>query len=554
MISFAGTCTEVDFGANSDLEGGHELPPPSSAGGSFVTAQSSNDDNNSSYLSPLNLLLELSRKGTGTETNPWAIDVEDRAETSFNWRSSALTPWLVNQELLPPSMRIEGIHPGVDLTAQDAPFFDSMSLTSLYSTLTNQSTSRSSGSSNPKRSEDPYDGEDEAEAGENRRNSISNSELFNKMESVERGILHVASMLEALPNKELTESRALTRKLVGLPKRRSPQENALKRKVREHFVAMLGGETALLHQDKRVSISEISAFEVSLKADRANCPPCCSADALRVDLHGQPRSEWNKSVARVSALDYIKSNPASGDNLSNIEKYILTYIKTLHAKVRRLDIQLSYADEEKTKSLERHRCRKANLYQQREIQRSRNVRFEEGFGHRKLTAEGDYFVNGIEDVDYDFLLPETQSSDTPTTTPASLPPASVLPDPAPAIDQQPKTRQCNVYPPAIRKSARLAGMQLPAHATVAQLPNPEQQTDDANVPILEDSDEEDDAVSALNANATAKVPEPLNRFIPQSFLEAFDISRRHLWFPAMEKEIQRWDDRGVVTPVPRPPD
>jgi hypothetical protein len=49
------------------------------------------------------------------------------------------------------------------------------------------------------------------------------------------------------------------------------------------------------------------------------------------------------------------------------------------------------------------------------------------------------------------------------------------------------------------------------------------------------------------------VPEPLNRFIPQSFYEAYELSRRHLWFPAMEKEIQRWDDRGVVTPVARPP-
>jgi len=124
---------------------------------------------------------------------------------------------------------------------------------------------------------------------------------------------------------------------------------------------MLGGETALLHHDRRVSISEISAFDVSLKADRANCPPCCSAEALRVDLQGQPRSEWNKSAARVSALNFITSNQGNRDDLPIIEKHILTYIKTLHARVRRLDIQFSNVDEEKTKSRDRRKRRKTTV-------------------------------------------------------------------------------------------------------------------------------------------------------------------------------------------------
>jgi hypothetical protein len=88
---------------------------------------------------------------------------------------------------------------------------------------------------------------------------------------------------------------------------------------------------------------------------------------------------------------------------------------------------------------------------------------------------------------------------------------------------------------------------------VAQAPNRDPDIDDAETPILEDSDEEDEIVSALSANTTTPVSDPLNRFIPQSFYEAYDLSRRHLWFPTMEKEIQRWDDRGVVTPVARPP-
>lgn len=44
----------------------------------------------------------------------------------------------------------------------------------------------------------------------------------------------------------------------------------------------------------------------------------------------------------------------------------------------------------------------------------------------------------------------------------------------------------------------------------------------------------------------------MNHFVPETFAEAFDLTQRHLWFPAMEKEIERWDDRGVVTPVARP--
>ena len=195
-----------------------------------------------------------------------------------------------------------------------------------------------------------------------------------------------------------------------------------------------------------------------------------------------------------------------------------------------------------------------------EIIRSRNVRFEEGPGHRTLTQEGEYFVNDNEDVDLDFLLPQLETpenvNNTVNTTPTIQP---ITPDvPTQALQQQPKTRQRIVYPPASRRSARLAGNNASAAPpNIAQLPPPNQNqeshTDDSNVPILEDSDEEDDIISALSANTSTPVPEPLNRFIPESFYEAYDISRRHLWFPTMEKEIQRWDDRGVVTPVERPP-
>jgi hypothetical protein len=48
-------------------------------------------------------------------------------------------------------------------------------------------------------------------------------------------------------------------------------------------------------------------------------------------------------------------------------------------------------------------------------------------------------------------------------------------------------------------------------------------------------------------------PEPNNLYVPKTFDDAFDQTRRHLWFPPTAKEIQHWDEREVITPVPRPP-
>jgi hypothetical protein len=70
------------------------------------------------------------------------------------------------------------------------------------------------------------------------------------------------------------------------------------------------------------------------------------------------------------------------------------------------------------------------------------------------------------------------------------------------------------------------------------------------IPIVGD-DDEDDTHTALAASDTP--PEPNNLYVPDTFGDAFSQTRRHLWFPPMVKEIQRWDEREVVTPVPRPP-
>jgi len=53
--------------------------------------------------------------------------------------------------------------------------------------------------------------------------------------------------------------------------------------------------------------------------------------------------------------------------------------------------------------------------------------------------------------------------------------------------------------------------------------------------------------------ATDFPPGPKNLYVLDTFGDAFNQTHQHLWYPPMVKEIQCWDDREVVTPVPCPP-
>ncbi len=126
----------------------------------------------------------------------------------------------------------------------------------------------------------------------------------------------------------------------------------------------------------------------------------------------------------------------------------------------------------------------------------------------------------------------------PISAPETTPNIQETPTPQPHV---PKSRPRIIYPPASRQSSRLASLNQPTE-------DPENIPE---IPILPDDedDEEFGSATALTAGTNPEpVAEPLNRFIPQTFREAFDISRRHLWYPTMVKEIDRWDERGVVTP------
>jgi Reverse transcriptase (RNA-dependent DNA polymerase) len=69
------------------------------------------------------------------------------------------------------------------------------------------------------------------------------------------------------------------------------------------------------------------------------------------------------------------------------------------------------------------------------------------------------------------------------------------------------------------------------------------------IPIIKQDDNHNENKMALAVNIPL---EPLNRFVPSTFGEAFDITRQHLWMPVIENRIERWDDHGVVTAVPHP--
>ena len=188
--------------------------------------------------------------------------------------------------------------------------------------------------------------------------------------------------------------------------------------------------------------------------------------------------------------------------------------------------------------------------------RSRNVSFEEGVGHRTLTPEGEYFLDNTDmlndDGRLDFLNDGTSTPSVDPSIPHVEPnqhsPAveSALPSPRPTTNPEPRKSSRTPKP----SKAAVASEEYQSRESTAANEGHGWATD-ASVPILENDDEED-THSALAASELP--PEPNNLFIPETFKEAFDPSRRHLWFPAMVREIQRWDDREVVTPVPRTDD
>jgi hypothetical protein len=142
-----------------------------------------------------------------------------------------------------------------------------------------------------------------------------------------------------------------------------------------------------------------------------------------------------------------------------------------------------------------------------------------------LTDEGEYFADDEGNVDSNF---ESLTEDTVIKVPQTSETSSETIQTDSSSTNKPKTsRPQIIYPPASRKSTHL---QMSSNNA----------TEDSTTPII-DQDEEEETQIALTANI---LHEPLNKFVPLSFAEAFNVTRRHLWMPVIEKEIERWDNCG----------
>jgi hypothetical protein len=152
-----------------------------------------------------------------------------------------------------------------------------------------------------------------------------------------------------------------------------------------------------------------------------------------------------------------------------------------------------------------------------QIIRSWNVVFKEGIGHCMLIAEGEYFADNEDNIDlnYEFLTENSfvHASQTPTETPAET-----AETPA-KTTQVEKSCPRIIYPSASHKSAYIQG----STGTMDTIPIIEQ----------DNNHNENDMALAINISS-----EPLNRFVPSTFREAFDITQQHLWMPAIENEIE----------------
>lgn len=84
----------------------------------------------------------------------------------------------------------------------------------------------------------------------------------------------------------------------------------------------------------RASTDEAKSFAVAKKANAAL--ESCTAEAFRLYLDGAPRSEWNKSAARVFSRSFLEYHnvPQEGRRLAllEVEQLALTRIKTIKAE------------------------------------------------------------------------------------------------------------------------------------------------------------------------------------------------------------------------------
>ena len=103
--------------------------------------------------------------------------------------------------------------------------------------------------------------------------------------------------------------------------------------VRDHLFKLMGGKVFSL--SRRVNQEELATFCASWNIDNGmSCRPCCSSEYFRFNLLGTPKSAWNRSAARVFAMDYIKTYKLSKKHFDGVAEAFFSRVKYLQAQYK----------------------------------------------------------------------------------------------------------------------------------------------------------------------------------------------------------------------------
>ena len=97
--------------------------------------------------------------------------------------------------------------------------------------------------------------------------------------------------------------------------------------MRNHLVHLMGPRVQSVDKET----ADVFAAALGLRHERDDC---CTASHFRIDILNGPRSPWNRSAARVFAIDFARFHDLdlNGPLLDDIENTFFTRVKTLRAK------------------------------------------------------------------------------------------------------------------------------------------------------------------------------------------------------------------------------
>ena len=92
--------------------------------------------------------------------------------------------------------------------------------------------------------------------------------------------------------------------------------------------------------------------------------PCCTVKNFRIDLEGYPRSEWNKSAARVFATEYLKRYPGGNHTKDSVVEAWLTRVTAIRTQYRQREEDESSVNARKVQHRRRQRKHEVCYWQQ----------------------------------------------------------------------------------------------------------------------------------------------------------------------------------------------